>query len=259
MDNMWNLGFDCATKTFAFSLSYISVENLINIISDDIKTKTNDNDKGKKILENIRLVDCDTIDLFPGIANSQISTIERIRAVKKYVIERIVPSVSKYVKTNKLCISVEYQMAPNDKASIIQIALMTIFSSYEIIVIPAAYKNTICFYEGGERYNFTKYASAYDNNKDHTRKNIIYFRDTFAPACLYEKTDAQLGHIADSFMQILGYIIYSKSTSFSDNSTNDKNISNIKAKNAKLKNAQKIQKSRKNRSIGDFKIDPALY
>ena len=78
---MYYLSFDCATKTFAYSLSYIDLsnDNIINQYNLFIS-------EPNQLIENfikfkssiINIIDVEMIDFFPNVSDSKINTVDRI-------------------------------------------------------------------------------------------------------------------------------------------------------------------------------------
>ena len=108
---------------------------------------------------------------------------------------------------------IEYQMSANHKMNVVSTMLMTYFTitmpAIKIIVINPGYKNKISF---GIELDYSayssKYATSYTANKKHTLDNYMWWITHFPSNIRY--FDPKLnGHIADSFMQVLGwYYLY---------------------------------------------------
>ena len=87
---MWYLGFDCATKTFAYSLSYINL-NLCSIsqqIRQDIQNNINIEKWNTETKNFIQILEGETIDMYPDRPDSSISTMDRINGTYK-IVEKI--------------------------------------------------------------------------------------------------------------------------------------------------------------------------
>ena len=86
---MYFLSFDCATKSLAFVIAYVDVENIsLDIINQNI----NNQDINKQDINKlIKIIDGETVDLFPNIADVDILTVDRIKALVIYVRKRILP------------------------------------------------------------------------------------------------------------------------------------------------------------------------
>ena len=220
------ISFDCATKTFAFCYGefniekkiiddYIrKVEKLTQDIQDiqdikniqdiqniqDIKKKIQDIKNGIKNC--IQLYDGETVDLFPGISDEKIDIVNRIKKLVSYINTRI-PNISTDVK-----IFIEFQMGQNPKARAIVPALIACFHNNEIIMVNPSLKNKIYMTDKGRYcYFIEKYSSNYSANKKHCKYNFEKIEEYFYSKIPYS-TKSMRGHIADSFMQVLGYLIY---------------------------------------------------
>jgi len=99
---------------------------------------------------------------------------------------------------------VEYQM--EDPMRKISDALVALFADDDVIIVGAALKNTLHTCEEGRYYHFAaKYARAYDANKAHAKFNFRKIEEAFGSG-IPPSTAALRGHIADSFMQVLGHL-----------------------------------------------------
>ena len=160
----WYLGFDCATKTFAFSLSWIDIEayrvareRLTKqlCIIQKLMASTNAQSQSQKLISLLESMDKETksfiniadgevVDFFPGQADDDIHTVERIRAVVKYVASRIRPSIANVVPAGeKLHVVVEFQMGSNAKARTVSSALIALFAEDDVILVGPSLKNKI--------------------------------------------------------------------------------------------------------------------
>jgi len=224
------ISFDCATKTFAFCYGEINIEKKIinNYIEEvdrqilyiqsiqSIQNIQNIQNIQSIILscisciENIKngiknciqLYDGETVDLFPGISDEKIDIVNRIKKLVSYINTRI-PYISSDVK-----IFIEFQMGQNPKARAIVPALITYFHNNEIIMVNPSLKNKIYMTDKGRYcYFIEKYSSNYSANKIHCKYNFEKIEEYFYSKIPYS-TKSMRGHIADSFMQVLGYLIY---------------------------------------------------
>ena len=246
IDNNWYLSFDCATKTFAFSLIYIDFtkfiidkeklylqyknlkerltkielyylsvksSNLTNIIVVKLtKLVKNISDDIHKLdaetRQYINLADGETVDLFPDKYDKDISTVERIKATAKYVKSRIEPSIAKNIKTNKYKVIIEFQMGSNAKSRMISSALIALFADYEVILVGPSLKNKVSLRENSRYCYFIENRStSYNANKAHTKYNFKLLEEVFGTKIPVSST-ADRGHIADSVMQVIGYLLY---------------------------------------------------
>lgn len=235
----WFLGFDCATKSLAFSLSRIDLDGF-NMLKQHIRTRTQvafeivrraqeliavDPAKAASLYNSVstlaadldresksflRLVDGEAVDLFPGKPDAEIATVERLRAVSRYVKERIHPAIQKAVPASQpLQVVIEFQMGPNAPARAVAAALITLFAEEDVVIVGPTLKNKISTCEAGRYCYFAeKYSTAYGANKAHAKFNFARIEDTFGTEIPDMDPPALRGHIADSFMQILGLLVH---------------------------------------------------
>jgi len=228
---MWWLGFDPATKTLGFTLSYID-ENLfknspivdrfiaIKKIMPMLKYKMSSKNCDKNALSaeidllmeellliqtelrnSITIEDGAVVDLFPGINNTDITVLERVNGLVKYIRARVFPII---VDKSPLNVVIEYQMGPNTKSGAVEHALMALFYDHNLITVYPGPKNKLCFSKSSHYSVFSqKYAKSADANKHH------------AVACMSEvqkifncKIVSTTSHVADSFLQIFAYLLY---------------------------------------------------
>lgn len=219
----WYLSFDCATKTFAYILIkikmdqlFIDTHELIKIVkhleyklnhdgySVEIENMINKLDHKTKYAIEILTGNC--IDLIPGIANKDIDTVKRVKVVSDYTKNEIYPLI-KDIPMDKLSVLIEFQMSHNTQSKIVSIALLALFSEYELCLVNPSLKNKLCFTEEGRYcYFMEKYKNSYDANKKHALYNYKEFERIFNQKI--NLSDKLKGHVADSFMQILGHIMY---------------------------------------------------
>lgn len=217
------LSFDCATKTFAFILVKINMDhlfvninelrNIIKICENKLKTDGYSDEIGKiinKIDSNtndiIQIITCNCIDLIPGIANKDINTVERVKIVSNYTKNEIYPLISEIPKDD-LNVLIEFQMSHNTQSKIVSIALLSLFSDYNLFLVNPSLKNKLNFTENGKYcYFMEKYKNSYDANKKHALYNYKEFERIFDQTT--NISDKLKGHIADAFMQIFGHILF---------------------------------------------------
>jgi hypothetical protein len=227
-NHRWYLGFDCATKTFAFSLSKIDAHaiNHPEILRKKIDASTQLHDRldasnlanskhilmlnkmliklHKEAIDAIQLVDGETVDLTNGDVDGDIATIDRIRRVTTYVRNRILPLIDGL----DVIVVIEYQMGQNMHANIVANTLATIFIDFSVSLIVPTLKNKIHFTEQGRYcYFIEKYSRGYAN-KVHVIYNFNYLESIHGTK-IKETIPAKLrGHIADSMIQVLAFILY---------------------------------------------------
>lgn len=154
----------------------------------------------------LRLADCATVDLAPGVPDREVHTIPRIRAVVNYLQGHIEPVLARWLgPDDTLIVLVEYQMGPNSPARIVEDAVITFYHERDVRLVGPALKNSIALCEEGRYCHFAeKYSKCYDANKAHTLYNFRHFLERTR---LTISTPKKLwGHIADAFAQVLGYV-----------------------------------------------------
>jgi hypothetical protein len=96
-------------------------------------------------------------------------------------------------------------MSHNTQSKVVSIVLLSLFSEYNIHLVNPSLKNKLYFTDNGQYYLFTeKYRNTYDANKQHALYNFMYFEQVFDQDTKLPKKIK--GHVADSFMQIFGFI-----------------------------------------------------
>jgi hypothetical protein len=235
----WHLSFDCATKTFAFSLSRIDIDAFA-ARKDCIRQRARavlevarragalagaDPAAAARLVAEVapvsaaldaesrdfvRIVDGETVDLFPGRADGEVPTVERLRGVAHYVATRIRPAVAAAVPAGeRLRVVVEFQMGPNARARAVAAALITLFAENDVIIVGPTLKNKIATCEEGRYCYFAeRYRSSYSANKAHAKYNFAQMEEAFGTTIPQTHPASLRGHIADSFMQVIGYLVH---------------------------------------------------
>jgi hypothetical protein len=238
----WFLGFDCATKTFGFSLSRVDLAaaaaarerlarsgraaaELLRRAGDlagagDAAAAAGILDAAAASVEAadresrgfVRLVDGETKDLFPGRPDKEISTVERLRAVARYVAGRIRPALERHVAPageGRAQIVIEYQMGQNSPARAVAAALIALFAEENVIIVGPSLKNKVATCEAGRYCYFAeKYATSYTANKAHAKFNFARLEELFGTEIPATVPASLRGHIADSFMQVIGHLVH---------------------------------------------------
>ena len=241
----WYLGFDCATKTFAFSLSRIDLDAFaaaktrlrtcmraaLEVLRRASATLDACRGAGPELchvaelvrkiapvvaaadLESksfVRIADGETVDLFPGRADEDIATVERLRAVSRYVGGRIRPAIQRIVPVGEAVrIIIEFQLGANAPSRAVAAALVTLFAEEDVRIVGPTLKNKIATCEEGRYYHFAaKYSTSYGANKAHAKYNFARIEEVFGTEIPPTRPPALRGHIADSFMQIVGDLVH---------------------------------------------------
>jgi hypothetical protein len=237
---LWFLGFDAATKTFAFSLSRVDLRAFRSARDRareraaalrevarraGVAARAGDLAGAGRLLAEIQpvlgqleaetaswlvLADGETADLFPGRADESIGTVERLQAVARYVSGRVRGSLAAHVPSGEaLQVIIEYQMGPNAAARAVAAALVALFAESDTIIVGPTLKNKIAVCEEGRYYHFAeKYATAYGANKAHAQFNFAQVEKAFGSGIPATRPAKLRGHIADSFMQVLGHLVF---------------------------------------------------
>jgi hypothetical protein len=235
----WHLGFDCATKTFAFSLSRVDLDAfaagrerirararaILEVARRAEALAAADPAAAARLVAEVapaaaaldaetrdfvRIVDGETVDLFPGRADDDIPTVERLRAVARYVAARVRPAVAAAVPPGeRLRVVVEFQMGPNAKARAVAAALIALFAEEDVIIVGPTLKNKVATCEAGRYCYFAeRYKTSYGANKAHAKYNFARLEEAFGTGIPPTAPAALRGHIADSFMQVIGYLVH---------------------------------------------------
>lgn len=240
------LGFDCATKTFAYSLSWVQfdrtaiaqwrrraemiretlaraestmkpgAESVVQALVD--RTRTAAEALDAEVLGSLRIFAGATVDLFPGRADGSISAVERIRAMSVYVRAEILPRIQALGLLQQggaaadsppqLSVLVEFQMGANAPARMIAAGLVALFADYDLVVVPPSLKNKIATCAEGHYAVFAQQvATSYTANKNHAKFNFGVIEKAFGTG-IPPSSAALRGHIADSFMQVIGWLVH---------------------------------------------------
>jgi len=157
------------------------------------------------------LADGETAELVPGVPDDDISTVERLRAVCQYVRDRVRGAIAAHVAAaanEPMRVVVEYQNI-NPKTRPVAAALIAIFSEEDVFMVGPALKNKVAVCEAGRYCFFTeRYSNTYRANKEHASFNFRKVEQAYGTCIPSTSPPSLRGHIADSFMQVLGYILY---------------------------------------------------
>ena len=210
------VGFDCALKSLAFCVCRIDIEGLskYNETCADLQTTlaklTAENFESsmqkieqidaetKKLIE---LIDGDVVNLAPNKDNRNIAPVERIKLISQYVHERILPIVPK-----DAIIIVEYQMAQNEKAAIASHTIISAFAlTHDVRLVSTKLKNDVSLCSDGTREAFAnKEINSHTAIKNQVKFNFLLAEKLFTSHLKTIRAGLR-EHIADSFMQILGW------------------------------------------------------
>lgn len=227
----WYLSFDCATATFAFSLSRVDLGPVPRLqararglralagrlvaagaaapAADVAAAAAAAAALDAETRALVRIVDGETAVLFPGVADRDIPTVARLKRVAEYVERRVRPAAARRPAGEPLCVLVEYQMGANAPARAVAAALITLFAAEEVYIVGPSLKNKVATCEAGRYCYFAeRYKRAYDANKAHAMFNFAKMEELFGTGIPPSRPAALRGHIADSFMQVIGHLKY---------------------------------------------------
>lgn len=235
----WFLGFDCATKSLAFSLSRVDpdafrgasarlrsrTQAALEVLQRAARLAAAAPDAARALVDEVRptleaadaesrsfvrLADGETVDLFPGRPDRDIATVERLRAVARYVAERVRPALGRRVPAGeRVRVVVEFQLGFNAPSRAVAAALVTLFAEEDTIIVGPSLKNKVATCEEGRYANFVeRFATTYGANKAHAKFNFARIETAFGTAIPATRPPALRGHIADSFMQVLGHLAF---------------------------------------------------
>lgn len=232
----WYLGFDCATKTFAFSLSRVALlerEQIAQLRARALACRelsrraaaAGDTAAAAALLRAlepavaeldaatsrlITIADGAVCDLAPGRPDAQVSTVERLRAVAAYVADRIRPAIGRAgIADGELSVIIEYQMGPNARARAVAAGLVALFATDNVIIVGPSLKNKVSTCAEGRYAVFAqRYSNSYGANKAHAAFNFAQIEARFGTAIPPTKPLSRRGHIADSFMQVIGHLLF---------------------------------------------------
>ena len=215
------LSVDCAVKTFAYCIVKVDTTNFdyvtkkINLLTQILKmpekiTKSRLSEL-LSIYEKLKEMVTHYIEIISGdVVNltDEQHTISKIRALNEYCKSAILPVIAT-LPQQKLNVMIEFQMGQNPESRTIMIAFAALFIEHNCITVGPSLKNKVYYSEEGRLSNFIqKYSSSHTANKAHTTFNFkLILKDI--KSNLREIKNSDLNHIADSFMQIFGYINFS--------------------------------------------------
>ena len=232
-ETRWFLSFDCATKSFAYSLVRVRAPGpeLAAIVSR-LAQAVQDKD-APTALAMVAAADAESVsyfhlagggavDLVPGRADKSVSSPERINALVRHLrgpvarmLEAAAADGCPAAASPALNVAVEFQMGANAPARTVAMALLTFYSGANTFMVGPALKNKL-WYPAAPKlrisYYYQKYANTYSANKAHSRD--LYF-EHLAPLFGHDR-GAVLKTIpkrfqkdfADSVTQILGILTH---------------------------------------------------
>lgn len=240
------LSFDCATKTFAFTVSRVSLPALrataqmrgraaaARLLLERAAARLHSGDSesqqraaaeygmakdavGRLDAETrsaIEILDGEVVDLAPGQPDASVGTVDRLRALAQYVERRVRPALALALapagggSARPPLVVIEYQMGPNSRARAVAAALVALFAAERIVIVGPSLKNRVAASAAGQYGHFLQnHRTSYAANKAHALFNFRTIEAAF-PSGVPPTSAALRGHIADSFMQVLGFILH---------------------------------------------------
>ena len=237
------LSFDCATKTFAFTVSRVSLPALrataqmrgraaaarLLLERAAARLRGGDAESHRQAAAEYRMaadaiarldaetraavevLDGEVADLAPGQPDASVGTVDRLRAVAHYIERRVRPALARAGGGRAgfaPLVVIEYQMGPNSRARAVAAALVALFAAERIVIVGPSLKNRVAASAAGQYGHFLqKHRTSYAANKAHARFNFRTVEAAF-PSGVPPTSAALRGHIADSFMQVLGFILH---------------------------------------------------
>lgn len=212
---MLYLSFDIASRSLAFSFIYYNNDIIKNIQYSLYNSKNDTNllqTLNNTIEHNIQYFYGNVIDLNNGKKMKDMILLERTINLKNTLMELKNALIQKQIEFNlnneNVKILLEYQMSANYQANAVFNQIYYEFAEFNPIIVNPCYKNKIHFSEELMYKNFAnKYSRNYSANKAHSKENFLYFLKTFnLEDKIVNIKKKNLDDIADSFMQIFGYI-----------------------------------------------------
>jgi len=221
---MYYLSFDVANKSLAISLIRFN-KNYKN----DIQNIKN-NKETIEYIKQVNVILSNTIeyiyysveDLIPNKKIKESTIFERSSSLKEKL--RNIKHIINNLNANKIIVLIEYQMSSNYNANAIYNQIIYEFTNcidcllepiYDIHIMHPSYKNKIYFHNDLIHSNFLqKYNNNYIANKNHTKANFIYYLNVFNLTHVLDNIKKKnIDDLADSFIQIFGYIKFYENVS----------------------------------------------
>jgi len=212
------LSFDIANKSLAVSLisfdkNYKETMKSENILNNYESVLNALNIMNKKLNNIIKYHIYEVTDLIPQQKVRETTLIHRSGKLKEYLykLNLQIDKVKKDNNIEKLTVLVEYQPSFNEKSRTIYNQIIYEYSDnklYKLYIMNPLYKNKIYFSnELKHSYFIQKYNNNYIANKNHTKKNFLYYLNVYNLDHIVKKIKkSNIDDLADSFMQIIAYI-----------------------------------------------------
>lgn len=212
---MYYLSIDCANKSLAVGLYVINnIQNWDTELLDVLK-KVNNNGQ-LELINNfldtvIDIKFLEVVDLIPNKKVKDTNIIERTILLKHYI-NNIKHRVSE-ITDDKVSVLIEYQMNSNDKSRAVFNQLIYAFSDielYSIHIVNPTLKNKVYLCDSLKHCRILqRYSKTYTANKVHCKENFLFFIDTFNKKDMVKDISKKnIDDIADTFMQLLGFLLY---------------------------------------------------
>lgn len=212
---MYYLSIDCANKSLAIGLYVINnIQNWDKSLLDILKTVNNGGsiDLINNFLDNIiNIKFLKVVDLIPNKKVKDTNIIERTIILKKYIND--IKTQIKEITNNKISVLIEYQMNSNDKSRAVFNQLLYAFGDtelYSLHIINPCLKNKVYLCDSLKHCRILqRYSKTYTANKVHCKENFLLFLKTFnKEKMINDISKKNIDDIADTFMQLLGFLLY---------------------------------------------------
>lgn len=215
----WFLSFDCATKTFGFSICFVDLAGIRDALPRRAAQLAAARELQRRGLPFpripglggfFRIADGDTVDLAPGVPDAALSTVARIRALRAYCETRVDAAVARARagRAAPLRVLVEYQMGANAPARQVSAALVALYAKEDVALVAPSLKNAVACSPAGRYSEFApRFASAYGANKAQAAFNFATLEKAFGSGVDPALPPRLRGHVADSVMQVWGHLI----------------------------------------------------
>jgi len=217
----WFLSFDCATKSFAWSLLRVDLDSTLDGRTlAAAKTAADVTAAADALLRSARqrfvFQAGSAVDLAPGIPDKNVGLVDRIRRMKRYVDAVVIPAVRGAAGcpapgSGHLRVLIEYQMGQNANSNRIADALVLMFVDDDVALIRPALKNKLSFGTPETTLGTyrARYASRWSANKMHSLACFHHLSEAFGWADRLPVLKKALNtDLADTVTQVAGLFAF---------------------------------------------------
>jgi hypothetical protein len=198
------LSFDCADKTFGYSMIEDCPEMRSAIFKEIRDGKMNENNLmefRQNIRDTRRLISYGFKDLLRGKKIKDTTRAFRTRMLKEYL---------DTLSTDGVDLVIIESQNMNRKSQVIENKLEMYYDihlpSVKRFVIDAGKKGKVYYPKVGSRESFiAKYSTSHDGNKEHATQNFLFLSELYGWN-LPKMTKGKINHIADACMQSIAYM-----------------------------------------------------